>query len=182
MPQRAKITQLPDEVRRKLDAELVKRGFSGYDALETWLEGIGISIGKSSIHRYGKNLERKLAAIKASTEAARLIAAEAPDDADQRSGAVISMIQTEVFEVLVALQELDDEDADPLKRAKLLSTLAKNVATLSRASVHQKRHEIEIRTRTEAAADHVARLAKKGGASAATVDSMKRAILRIATN
>lgn len=182
MGQRAKISQLPDDVRRKLDTELVKRGFSGYDALETWLDGIGISIGKSSIHRYGKNLERKLAAIKASTEAARLIAAEAPDDADQRSGAVISLIQTEVFDVLVALQDLDDEDADPLKRAKLLSTLAKNVATLSRASVHQKRHEIEIRAKTEAAADRVARLAKRGGLSASTVDNIRREILGIATN
>ena len=179
MGKRAKVSQLPDEVRKKLDAELVKRGFSGYDALETWLDGLGVSIGKSSIHRYGKNLERKLAAIKASTEAARLIAQEAPDDADQRSGAVISMIQTEVFDVLVALQELDDPEVDAVQRAKVLASLAKNVATLSRASVHQKRHELEIRSKAEAAADRVARLAKKGGLSGATIDSIKREILGI---
>lgn len=181
MGQRGKVTQLPDEVRKQLDAELVKRGFSGYDALETWLHGIGIAISKSSIHRYGKNLERKLAAIKASTEAARLIASEAPDDADHRSGAVISMIQTEVFDVLVALQELDDPEVDPLKRAKLLSTLAKNVATLSRASVHQKRHEIEIRAKAEAVADKVARMGKKGGWSAKTIEEAKREIMGIAS-
>lgn len=180
MGRRAKITGLPEELRRQLDAALLKRGFSGYDALETWLAGLGISIGKSSIQRYGKNLERKLAAIKASTEAARLIAQEAPDDADQRSGAVISMIQTEVFDVLVALQELDDPEVDPMTRAKLLSTLAKNVATLSRASVHQKRHEIEIRSKTAAAADKVAKLAKKGGLTAGTVDQIRREILGIA--
>lgn len=180
MGQRAKVTQLPDDVRRQLDAELVKRGFSGYDALETWLHGIGISIGKSSIHRYGKNLERKLAAIKASTEAARLIAAEAPDDADQRSGAVMSMLQTEIFEMLVDLQDASEED-DPVKRAKVLSSLAKNIASLTRASVHQKRHEIEIRAKAEATADKVARLAKKGGLSAATVDNIKREILGIAS-
>jgi hypothetical protein len=178
---RPKIAGLPDEVRAQLDKELVARGFSGYDALETWLHGLGIHIGKSSIHRYGQNLERKLSAIKASTEAAKLIAAEAPDDADQRSGAVMSMIQTEIFEVLVSLQELEDEDADPLKRAKLLSTLAKNVATLSRASVHQKRHEIEIRGKTAAAADKVASLAKKGGLSADTVNAIKSEILGIAS-
>ena len=179
MGQRAKIKQLPGEVRAQLDRELVKRGFAGYEALEKWLAGLGISIGKSSIHRYGANLERKLAAIKASTEAAKLIASEAPDDADQRSGAVISMIQTEVFDVLVALQESEAEE-NPLKRAKLLSTLAKNVATLARASVHQKRHEIEIRGKAEAAADRVARLAKKGGLSAGTVEDIKREILGIA--
>lgn len=178
MGRASKIRQLPPETREQLDRELIKRGFNGYDALQKWLAGLGIAIGKSSIHRYGVQLERKLAAIKASTEAAKLIAAEAPDDADQRSGAVISMIQTEVFDVLVALQEL--AGADPLKRAKLLSTLAKNVATLSRASVHQKRHEIEIRAKAESAADRVARLAKKGGLSGATVETIKREILGIA--
>lgn len=155
----------------QLDRELVKRGFSGYDALETWLSGLGISISKSAIHRYGSALEQRLAAIKASTEAARLIADAAPDDADQRSGAVISMVQTEIFEILVALEEA--ADADPMKKAKLLSTLA-------RVSVHQKRHELEIRQKTEAAADRVARLAKKGGLSGTTVEQIKREILGIA--
>lgn len=180
MGQRAKIKQLPDPVRAQLDAQLVKRGFSGYAELEKWLAGLGVSVGKSSIHRYGSNLERKLSAIKASTEAAKLIAAEAPDDADQRSGAVISMIQTEVFDLLVGLQELEDKDVDAVTRGKLLSQLAKNVATLSRASVHQKRHEIEIRTKAQSAADKVARLAKQGGLSGATVETIKREILGIA--
>ena len=175
---RAKITQLPDEVRKQLDAELVKRGFSGYDALETWLKGLGIEISKSSIHRYGRNLERKLAAIKASTEAAKLIAQEAPDDADQRSGAVMSMLQSEIFDMLVNLQEADDAE-DPVQRAKVLSALAKNIATMTRASVHQKRHEIEIRAKAEAAADKVARMATKGGMSAKTVDEIRREILGI---
>lgn len=179
MGQRSKITQLPDEVRAQLDKELVKRGFSGYDALETWLDGLGISIGKSSIHRYGSNLQKKLSAIKASTEAARLIAEEAPDDADQRSGAVMSMLQTEIFDMLVGLHEAEDED-DPVKRAKILSSLAKNVAQLSRASVHQKRHEIEIRGKLEAAADKVASLAKQGGMSAEGIDAVKREIMGIA--
>lgn len=181
MGKRAKVTQLPEDVRKQLDAELVKRGFSGYDALETWLSGIGIEISKSSIHRYGQNLSRKLAAIKASTEAARLIAREAPDDADERSGAVLSLIQTEVFDMLVNLQELDDAELDQVKRAKLLSSLAKNVAQLSRASVFHKRHEIEIRAKAEAAADKVAKLAKKGGLSSQTVDSIRREILGITT-
>lgn len=176
---RSKVSQLPDDVRKQLDAELLKRGFSGYDALETWLHGLGISVSKSSIHRYGQNLQRKLGAIKASTEAAKLIAAEAPDDADHRSGAVISMIQTEVFDVLVALQELDDPDVDTLKRAKLLSTLAKNVATLSRASVHQKRHELEIRAKVAAAQKTITAAAKKAGASKELIKLVEEQLMGI---
>lgn len=180
MGQRSKITQLPREVRDWLDQALGGKNFAGYQSLEQELQARGFSIGKSSIHRYGANLERRLAAIKASTEAARAIAAAAPDDADQRSAAVISLIQTEVFETLIHLQEATDE-GDPVKRAKVLALVAKNVATLSRASVHQKKHELEIRARVNAAADAAAKIAKQGGLSADSVDELRKKILGIAT-
>jgi hypothetical protein len=98
-----------------------------------------------------------------------------------REGAVMSMLSTEIFEMLVNLQEAEETD-DPVARAKVLSSLAKNVATLTRASVHQKRHEIEIRAKCQAAADRlVAKLAKKkGGLTGKTVDAIKREILGIA--
>lgn len=155
MAQRSKIKQLPAAVREWLDGSLAAKNFSGYEQLEAELKARGYTIGKSSIHRYGANLEKKLSAIKASTEAARLIANSAPDDADQRSAAVMSLIQTEVFEVLVALQDLDG--ADPMQRAKLLSAVAKNMAALSRASIGQKKHELEVRARLSATVDDLAK-------------------------
>lgn len=179
MGQRSKITQLPPAVRDWLDSALSKNAFGHYEQLEEELKKRGFSIGKSSIHRYGSNLQRRLDAIKASTHAAKLIAAEAPDDAAQRSSAVMAILETEIFEMLVGLQDADAED-DPIKRAKLLSALAGNIAKLGRASVHIKKHEMEIRAKAEAAADKVARLAKKGGASAATIENMKRAVMGIA--
>lgn len=179
MGQRSKITQLPAEVRSWLDQALAEKNFAGYQALAAELEERGYAIGKSSIHRYGTALERRLMAIKASTEAARAIAAAAPDDADQRSAAVISLIQTEVFETLVQLQEADD-DGDPVKRAKVLALVAKNVATLSRASVNQKKHEIEIRARVKAAEEAVQKIVQKGGLSKPAQDEIRRKILGIA--
>lgn len=178
MARRSKITQLPAAVRAWLDEALASKNFSGYEQLEAELAARGFTIGKSSIHRYGSNLEKKLGAIKASTEAARLIANSAPDDADQRSGAVISMLQTEIFNMLVGLQEAEGAD-DPVQRAKILSSLAKNVATFTRASIGQKRHELEIRDKLQAAADKVAGMARKGGLSVGTVDKIKREILGI---
>ena len=139
----------------------------------------GYSIGKSSIHRYGADLERRMAAIKASTEAARAIAQAAPDDEDLRSGAVISLIQTEVFDTLMRLQEAQDPNVDAAARVKLLSAAAKNVATLTRASVNLKRWQIEIRDKVRAAAAAVEKLARKGGLSAGAVDSIRREILGI---
>lgn len=179
VPPRPKVEKLPAEIRNELDRRLAKSGFGGYVALSQWLTEQGYAIGKSALGEYGQNLQHKLAAIKASTEAARQISEAAPDDADLRSGAVISMIQTEVFNVLVALQEANTVK-DTMQRAKLLSSVAKNVATLSRASVNQKRHEIEIRAKAQAAADRVAKVAKKGGLTAGAVDTIRREILGIA--
>ncbi len=180
MGRRAKVTKLPDEMRKQLDAELVKRGFSGYDALETWLAKHGISISKSSIHRYGKALERRLSAIKASTEAAKLIAQETPDDAGDREAAVMSMISADVFEVLVGLQDVGDDEIDPLKRAETMSKLAKNWATLTRASVALKRHQAEVKEKCQAVADKLAAASKrKGGLTSQTVDAIRREILGI---
>jgi len=177
---RSKVEQLPPATRDELNKKLVEKGFANYDVLETWLKGLGISISKSAIHRYGQALERRLQAIKTSTEAAKLIAAETQDDADDRSAAVMSMIQTEVFEVLVDLKDLEAED-NPLKRAEILSKLSKNWATLTRASVALKRYQTEVRTKAQAVADKLSAAAKKkGGLTAGTVEAIRREILGLA--
>lgn len=62
----------------------------------------------------------------------------AADDQDARSEAVIALIQTELFESIVQLQEAEEGEVDPKERVALLSKVAKNVATLSRASVNLK--------------------------------------------
>ena len=98
MARRSSIDGLPEEVRRWLERALAENNFSGYEALEEMLRGRGYAIGKSSIHRYGQKIERRFAAIKASTEAARFLTEGAADDQDARSEAVIALVQTEMFE------------------------------------------------------------------------------------
>lgn len=166
MPAPSKIELLPEDTRAELNRRLVKHAFADYEALAAWLAEQGFQIGKSTVHRYGQKLERKLEAIRASTEAARAIADAAPDDADLRSAAVMSLVQTEIFDVLVNLQEASDEDVDQVTRVKLLSHAAKNIATLSRASVNQKKWAMEIRQQErERAANLVAETALAQGMS-----------------
>ena len=80
MAKRSKVSQLPDELTAWLEQALIKGNFSDYAALAAELKKHGATLGldadvsTSGIHRYGQNLERKLSAIKASTEAAKLIA------------------------------------------------------------------------------------------------------------
>ncbi|MBI2313571.1 MAG: DUF3486 family protein [Betaproteobacteria bacterium] len=180
MPAPAKIELLPPPIREELHRRLVGGAFSDYEGLAAWLTEQGYEITRSSVHRYGQRLERKLAAIRASTQAAAAIAEAAPDDADLRSAAVMSLVQTEIFDVLVNLQEATDEDVDPVTRVKLLSHAAKNIATLSRASVNQKKWETEVRGRVASAAEAATKIAKKGGLSSDSVNEIRRQILGIA--
>ncbi len=148
MPGRSKIQQLPSEVRRWLDGALAEGNFSGYELLADALKDRGYGISRASVHRYGQRLERRLAAIRASTEAARAIAEAAPDDADHRSAAVISLVQSELFEMLLKVEE--SENTTPEERIPLLSSASRSIAELARASIAQKKHAEDVRKRDEA--------------------------------
>lgn len=179
MPPRDKISQLPPTLRAAIDRLLIDSGFAGYEALESLiLETHGVQIGKSILNRYGQKLERRLSAIRASTEAARAIAEAAPDDADHRSAAVISLVQSSLFESMLALEEAEDE-ADPAERVKLLANAARAIAEASRASQGQKKWESEIRAKaTTAATDAAEQAAKKAGLSGDAITAMRAAIMQ----
>ena len=181
MPPRGKIDTLPEEVRSALDRRLIEGGFAGYVELAEWLADQGFALGKSTVHRYGAALERRLSSIRASTEAARLIMSVAPDEADDRSGAILSLIQTEIFEAILALQDAGETE-DPGKRVEILGKAAKNIATLTRASIARNRHAIEVEARRKATregAAAAAAVARQQGLSAETVAAIEHAVLGV---
>lgn len=180
MARQSSITVLPDEEIEALNREIVARKFSGYEDLEAWMHERGFSVSRSAIHRHGQKIERRMAAIRASTEAAKMITEAAGDDQDARSEAVIALVQTEMFDSIIAIQEAEDPDVSPADRLGLMSKAAKNIATLARASIAQKQFKTQVQARATEAAEKVAKLAKKGGMSASTVEEIKRSILGIA--
>ena len=149
MAPRSKITQLPNDAKQWLDQALIDGNFSAYQALVAALKEIGYSISKSAIHRYGKTIEDKMAAIKASTEAAKMIAEGLQDDEDSRSGAVIAMVQSEIFNALLAL-EASNQSANPEERLKTLASAAKSIADITRASISNKKYAADIKAKVEA--------------------------------
>lgn len=171
---------MPPAVRAWLDGALVANQFGEYEELSAILSEKGFAISKSSLHRYGTKLERRLAAIKASTEAANAIAAAAPDEADNRSNAIISLVQTEIFEALLAMQEAEECD-DPAARITVLGKAAKNIASLTNASVTRLKWATEVTTKARAAAEAVAKIATKGGLSAEAVAEIRKQVLGITT-
>ena len=114
------IDQLNPDDKFWLDTWFKDKGFCGYVEIAEILMERGYSISKSSVHRYGQKLEQKLAAVQASTQAAIMIAEAAPDDSDMRTQAVLSLMQTQLFDTLINLQEAGTEGVDPAKRLALI--------------------------------------------------------------
>lgn len=150
MGRKSRITRLPPEVKAAIeqmlagDALTLDEIIAQMQARWPALAHAGELPSRSGLHRYGDKLERRLAAIKASTEAARLIQQHAGDDKDARSEALTAMVQTELFEAILLLQEADEEDADPGERVALLSKAAKNIATLTRSSINLKEFQAKV--------------------------------------
>lgn len=181
MARESAIDQLSPEHLELLKVRLEDSGFQDYQQLTDWLTELGYEISKSSVHRFGKKHEQKMQAVSLSTQAAIYMAARNPDDAGALSSTVITMMQSEFFNALVQLQSLDDDkEADPMVRMAMLSKISKGIAELSKASVNQKKHQIEVRDKAKAAADKVEQIANKGGLTGDTVQEIRKAILGIA--
>jgi hypothetical protein len=186
MGRKSTIARLPLEVKAYIEAMLAT-GAQTLDELITDLQARypaeshgGILPSRSALHRYGSKLDRRLSAIKASTEAAKLIQAQAGDDQDARSEALTALVQTELFEAILSLQEADDPEADAGDRVAMLSNAAKNIATLTRSSIGLKQFQAQARARAKAAAETVDKIAKSGGLSGEAAEQIRREILGIA--
>jgi hypothetical protein len=174
----SKIGALPPGIRDWLDNALAEGNFSGYQLLSEELKTRGYDISHAAVHRYGQKLEKRIAAIKSATDAAQMLAKSLPDATDDLSSAVIRMVQSDMFDLLVSLQESSDE-ANPAERLKLLSHAVRAAADATRASVTHRKWQDEARARTQAAAASAEKIARKGGLSAESVEQLRREILGI---
>lgn len=151
MPPPRKVDLLPDDERAWLDAELVRRGFSGYHALSELLAERGYEISHSALGQHGLELKKSLADVRVSTQMAKFFAEAARDDEANLSEAVISLVQTGWFKALAYSRKAADADAadDSPEAVNLLSKASKAVSELSRASVNQKRFAADVRRKLE---------------------------------
>ncbi|TCW31428.1 phage protein Gp27 family protein [Gulbenkiania mobilis] len=148
MARRPKIDSLPADLKTQLERLLLDKTHGGYMALSAWLKEQGFEISHAAVHRYDQRLQNVMSRIKASTEAARLIAQSAPDEADEHSAAVLRMVQSSLFEAMTRVTEA--QDADPADQVKILSQAARAIAEASRASIGQKKWADEVKTKLDA--------------------------------
>ena len=180
MAKRSTIDQLPEAVRHEFERKLVENGFADYQALAEWLQQQGYEISRSAAHRYGQKVQRRFAAIKNSTEAARLIAEDAADEGDTRSEALMAMLQTELFEALVQIGEMPEDELNALD-VRIMSEGARKISGLITAGTRLKEYQAKVKAKVEAAAENVAKQAKKGGLSDAAAEAIRKQILGIAS-
>lgn len=140
---------MPAEVRAWLERVLIDRTHPGYVALSRMLRERGCEISHAALHRYDQKLQRVMERIRASAEAARMIAQAAPDEADEHSAAVLRMVQSSLFGALTDIAGAAEE-ADPERRVRVLASAARAIAEASRASIGQKRWAEEVRERLDA--------------------------------
>lgn len=184
MPPVGKIAQLPPEIREWLHQTFVERAFGDIVQVTEELQaklreaGIAMYIGKSAVGAESQKVRRAQESIRATTEAARLIAESSRDDGDTRSEAAMAIVQSEVFELLLQVREADDEE-DPAARLGLMNEAALGLSRLSRARVNQSRWRTEVEAKAKEAADAVAKIAKTGGLQKAQVDEIRAQILGI---
>lgn len=184
MPPPSKIATLPEVTRAWLRKAIVERGYGDIVALTAELNalckegGMDLTVGKSAVGEESKRVKRAQEAIRATTEAAKLIAETSPDEADHRSAAAMAIVQSEVFELLLKIRESDDIP-DPVERLTIMNEAALGLSRLSRSRVNQSQWATKVGDRAKAAAEKVAKIAKQGGADAKTVAEIRRSILGI---
>ena len=186
MGRKSSITRLPQEVKGYIEAMLA----TGSQTLDELIADLQERFpaeaqaknlpSRSALGRYGQRLDRRLSAIKASTEAAKLIQAQAGDNQDARSEALTALVQTELFEAILSLQEADEAE-DPGDRVAMLSSAAKNIATLTRSSVNLKKFQAEVEEATrkkllEEQRVKLDALQSKGGVSVQTRDAIREVL------
>lgn len=187
MAQKSSIERLQPEIRAYIEAQLATGALTLDRLIADLQERFPIAArsgelpSRSAVGRYGQKLERRLSAIRASTEAARLIREHAGDSQDARSEALTALVQTELFEAILALQEADDPETDAGDRVAMLSAAAKNIATLTRSSVNLKKFQAEVEEATrrkllEEQREKLNALETKGGVTEATKQAIRDAL------
>lgn len=185
MPPPSKIAKLPEELRAWLHKAFVERAFGDIVGVTEELNaklkegGIAVHMGKSAVGAESQKVKRAQESIRATTEAARIIASTSQDDGDDRSAAVMAILQSDMFELLLKIREAEQAPSDEARMGTLVdASLA--MARLSKARIAQSEWKTVVSDRAKREADAVTKIAQAGGLSAESVHEIRSRILGIA--
>ncbi|MDO8432054.1 MAG: DUF3486 family protein [Candidatus Binatus sp.] len=177
-----KIAGLPDDLRAELDRQLGNNTFQSSRALSKWLGENGYEISHAAIHKYGQKFERRLAAVRIASEQARIVCDQFKNDDDEAmQNALMRLVQSQLFQVLVAVNETAKRtpqgrvaDVIPVN----LTALARSVAGLLRVDAERRRWSERTRARIEQAAETI-EAAKSEGLSENVASRIRGVLMAI---
>jgi hypothetical protein len=178
---RDKIKRLPEKLREELERKLREDDFDSYRELSKWLSTEGHRVSHAALQKHHVKFEQHLEAIKLATAQAREIVKASPDDDNQIAEALLRLVQTSLFEVLVELkqQRAGVLQSEPGKNPPNinLAVLGRTVANLGRAAIAQKRWIAEtratVREKVGAAKKRLQKAAKSSGLSQQAAEQIR---------
>jgi Protein of unknown function (DUF3486) len=156
-----KIKRMPADLKQKLDKLLSDGTFHSCRQLAKWLGDNGFEISHAAIHKYGQKFERRLDAVRMATEQARIVCEQYKGDDTQMQSALMRLVQTQLFEVLTASNEMGQGTAKEDGGATVATVAPVNITALARSVSGLARAETEHRRWAERARAGVAEAEKK---------------------
>ena len=160
-----KIKKLPPDLKEQLDQMLMGGTMHSCRQLSKWLGDNGFEISHAAIHKYGQKFERRLEAIKLATEQARIVCEQFKDDDQQMQSALMRVVQTRLFEVLVAANEKKKQSANGREATIApvnITALARSVSGLARAETEHRKWVDRARAGVAAAEKKIDEAQAKG--------------------
>ncbi|MGA7873250.1 MAG: phage protein Gp27 family protein [Candidatus Binatus sp.] len=175
-----KIKRMPRDLKEQLDKLLSESKMHTSRQLSKWLGDNGFEISHRCIDEYRHNFERRLDAVRMATERARIVCEQFKDDDTQMQSALMRLVQTRLFEVLVVANEKETN-----RRKRTSPVAAVNIAALARTVSGLVKAESDHQKWAERMRAGVAAVGKKieearaKGLSKDAADQIKAVLLEI---
>jgi Protein of unknown function (DUF3486) len=141
-PKTWKIKRMPRDLKQQLDKFLSEGTMHTSLQLRKWLADNGFEISSRCIADYRHNFERQLESIRLATEQARIVCEQSKGDDAQMQGALMRLVQTRLFEILVVAKEKETSGkkrTSPTVAAVNVAALARCVSGLVKAETEHQR-------------------------------------------
>jgi hypothetical protein len=127
-PKSWKVKRMPRDLKDQLDKFLSEGTMHTSLQLRKWLADNKFEISRRCIDDYRHKFERQLDSVRLATEQARIVCDQFKDDDEQMQSALMRLVQTRLFEILVVAKEKETTQ----KKRTSPTVAAVNVAALAR--------------------------------------------------
>jgi hypothetical protein len=180
---KSKLDYLPGPVKTEMEQRLRDGLFGSYDEISKWLSTKGIDVGRSSVARYHRKFERDLEAVRRATEQARAVCQFSPEDDVAVQGALIRLVQTELFKVLISVKRAKTKarnDKEPTSDTLNIHVMARTVTNLAKVAIGQSDWAQAVRAKVQKGVDSTKAAIDKaqadGGLTPAAAEAIREAL------